>query len=300
MHKPNQSAHRAQSAHSLIARLGANEVVEGIYRFHSLNRKRTTDGVELWHVGLSDRSGVLDAWIPCAQTQNVFHHFIPDIPVFVRFKTRLHQGKLVADLIEFDPLTDVLDPALALDRLPRPSTRSAIALDALAGLLNDMQSTDLREAIDLLLVNDTLALEWISAPDGAFDRCVHAAAIATELPRLSREERQLLVVACLFKEIGALSLHDEWMRNFGQAPYVSPACLTLERVGPALQYLDLVNRDAARTLRQLWSLGLVPANVQTPMALALAMELATELAVQQHPPTVVSQAVFMSAQPRRH
>lgn len=295
MHKPNPPAH------SMIARLGANEVVEGRYRFHSLNRKRTADGVELWHVALSDRSGVLDTYIQCADTDNVFYPFIPDIPVFARFKTRQHRGKLVADLIDFDPITGAPDIELAVHRLPRPSARSAIALDALAELLDEMQSADLRHAVDLMLANDMLALEWISAPDGAFDRCVHAAVIARELPRLSPEERELVMVACLFKEIGALSLYDEWMHgDVGQAAFVSPACLTLERVAPALQHLDMVNRDAARTLRQLWSLGLVPANAQTPLVLALAMELAMELAMQQHPPTVVSQAVFMPAQARRH
>ena len=210
MHKPNPPAH------SLIARFGANEIVEGRYRFHSLNRKRTADGVELWHVALSDRSGVLDTYIQCADTDNVFYPFIPDIPVFARFKTRLHRGKLVADLIEFDPITGAPDIELAVHRLPRPSARSAIALDALAGLLDEMQSADLRHAVELMLANDMLALEWISAPDGAFDRSVHAAVIARELPRLSREEWELVAVACLFKDIGALSLHDEWMRDFGQ------------------------------------------------------------------------------------
>ena len=265
------------ASHTLIARLGAHERVTGRYRFQSLNRRRNTDGFEVWHVRLADRSGVLDTYVPCKEAEQLYP--LPtDLLVHAEFRTRPFQNRLVADLLDLDPLIDGGEANLALDRLPRPTARDPRFLDELAELLGSLTNTVLRAAIDRVLANDALALDWINAGDGLFAQSVTAAGIALELPRLAREERELALVACLFRRLGELPLFDPWAAEWGQPPGVAPGCLTLERCAPALQCLDEGWPEAARCLRQLWSIGLAPISEHTPLALAHAVELACELA----------------------
>lgn len=264
-------------AHSLIARLAAEERVEGFYRYQSLKRRRSVDGVDIWHVPLADRSGVIDTYVRCSEN-NCLYPLPADVLVHATFRTRLFHDRLVADLIDFDPLVETGDPMLALDRLPRPCARPPEALDQLTELVQGFDNDVLRHAVNLLLANDSLTLPWISGASGLFARGVETAMIAAELPRFSREERELLIVACLFRHTGELALYDDWIRTNGGAPPVPEACLTLELCAPALQWLHGTWPAAANCLRQLWGLGLLPVTYEPHLAMAYAMELVEQLA----------------------
>lgn len=279
MHNPKPSR---QPVHSLIARMGPEERIEGYYRFQRLTRKRAADGMEVWHVRLADRSGVLDTYVPCEDAMDVVYPLPEHLLVHTAFRTRQFKDRLVADLLSLDPLVDIHEPGLALDRLPRPAASSGNTLDELAALVTGMHLPVLRHAVDLLLNNEPLAASWITATNQLFERSVAAATTALELP-LGRDERDLLMVACLFREVGELPIFENWSHDYGMPPPIPTRCLTLERCAPALQWLDDAQPAAARCLRQLWTLGLAPVTYQTPLALAHGLELATELARKRYP-----------------
>ncbi|MDO8787413.1 MAG: hypothetical protein Q7J42_05015 [Sulfuritalea sp.] len=260
-----------KSSHSLIARLGPDERVEGCYRFQSLARRCSADGFEVWHVRLADRSGVIDTYRPCAGGDIVYR---PDIDtlVHVAFRTRRFKDRLVADLIEFDFMDVVADPACALDRLPRPLAQSPEVLDRLAELVHGIRHDALRQALDRVLVDDRLMLNLISRPDVLFERTVDAAnLIEEEMYNFDWLEKETAILACLLHPMGELSLCDEYYVREEQALAKPRAALTLKRCEPALASLEQTRPTEGDWLRQVMGVGCAGVKDLVPLAIAVAM-----------------------------
>jgi hypothetical protein len=260
-----------KSSHSLIARLGPGERVERCYRFQSLAHRCNADGFAVWHVRLADRSGVIDTYRPCNRGELIYRPEV-DALVHVEFKTRIFKDRLVADLLEFDFMDVVADPACALDQLPRPLTQSPEVLDRLADLVNGIHYDALRKALDCVLVDDRLMLNLISRPDALFERTVDAASlIEEELYHFDRLEKETAILACLLHPIGELLLHDEYEVREGQALESPKAMLRLKRCEPALASLEHTRLTAGDWLRQVLGVGITGVRDLVPLAIAVAL-----------------------------
>lgn len=260
-----------KSSHSLIARLGPDERVEGCYRFQSLARRCNADGFEVWHVRLADRSGVIDTYRPCEGSDIVYR---PDTDALVHatFKTRLFKDRLVADLLEFDFMDVVADPACALDRLPRPLAQAPEVLDRLAELVHGIRYDALRQALDRVLVDDRLMLNLISRPDALFERTVDAAnLIEEEMHNFHRLEKETAILACLLHPMGELSLCDEHYLREEQALEKPKAALRLKRCEPALAVLEQARPTEGDWLRQVLGVGCAGVTDLIPLAIAVSM-----------------------------
>lgn len=260
-----------KSSHSLIARLGPDERVEGCYRFQSLARRCNADGFEVWHVRLADRSGVIDTYRPC-DAGDIVYRPDTDALVHVAFRTRLFKDRLVADLLEFDFMDVVADPACALDRLPRPLAQSPEVLDRLAELVHGIRYDALRQALDRVLVDDRLMLNLISRPDVLFERTVDAASlIEEEMYNFHRVEKEAAILACLLHPMGELSLCDEYYLREEQAQEKPKAALTLKRCEPALASLEQARPTEGDWLRQVLGVGCTGVTDLIPLAIAVSL-----------------------------
>lgn len=260
-----------KSRHSLIARLGPDERVEGCYRFQSLNRRRNGDGFEVWHVRLADRSGVIDTYRPCGGC-DILYRPEADTLVHVAFRTRLFKDRLVADLLEFDAMNVVADPTCALDRLPRPLTQSPETLDRFAELVHGLRNGELRQALDQVLVDDRLMLNLISRPDTLLDTTVDAAnLIEEEMRYFGWVEQETAVVACLLHPMGELILRDAYYVKEERHLEKPRAALTLKRCEPALVQLEQTRPEEGSWLRQVLGLGCAGIRDLIPLAIAVAM-----------------------------
>jgi len=260
-----------KSSHSLIARLGPDERVEGCYRFQSLARRCNADGFEVWHVRLADRSGVIDTYRPCDGCDIVYR---PDIDalVHVALRTRRFKDRLVADLIEFDAMNVVADPACALDRLPRSLAQSPETLDKLVDLVHGLRNGELRQALDQVLVDDRLMLSLISRPDDLLERTVDAAnLIEEEMRYFGWVEQETAIVACLLHSMGDLILRDACYREEEQHLEKPRAALTLKRCEPALANLEQTRPTEGDWLRQVLTVGCAGVKDLVPLAIAVAM-----------------------------
>lgn len=260
-----------KSRHSLIARLGADERVEGCYRFQSLTRRRNADGFEVWHVRLADRSGVIDTYRPC-EGCDILYRPDTDSLVHVAFRTRLFKDRLVADLIEFDSMNVVADPIGAIDRLPRPLAQSPETLDRLAELVHGLRDDALRQALEQVLVDDRLMLNLISRPDDLLERTIDAAnLIEEEMRYFGWMEQETAILACLLHPMGELSLHDEHYLKEERQLEKPRAALTLKRCEPALARLEQTRPTEGNWLRQVLRVGCAGVEDLVPLAIAVAM-----------------------------
>lgn len=260
-----------KSSHSLIARLGPDERVEGCYRFQSLARRCNADGFEVWHVRLADRSGVIDTYRPCDGCDIVYRPDL-DVLVHVAFRTRLFKDRLVADLVEFDAMNVVADPACAIDRLPRPLAQSPETLDRLAELVHGLRTDALRQALDKILADDRLMLNLIGRPDDLLERTVDAAnLIEEEMRYFGWVEQETAILACLLHPMGELSLHDEHYLREERQLEKPRAALTLKRCEPALARLEQTRPTEGNWLRQVLRIGCAGVEDLVPLAIAVAM-----------------------------
>lgn len=230
--------------HSLIARLGSGEVVEGGYRLEFLVRRERHDRVPAWHARLADRSGTINAYLPANGVQ-VHACLPPNILVFVGFETQMFKGRLIATLRELDALGGDPRPELALDRLPRPVAHLPEALDHLADVVSALRSDALRGALQRLFLDDAMILDWIARPDDLFARSVAAAVAVPDIlgsEYASRLDRETASVACLMRATGILEAPD------GTPPGLRRA---LARCGRALEWLAGADPVSARRLRRL-------------------------------------------------
>jgi hypothetical protein len=240
-------------AHSLIARLGAGQRVEGGYRLLSLEPRRRSDGYAVWHARLADRSGVIDAYRP-AEGVDLRTIVRANSLVFAEFRTRTHNGRLFADFDILDLLGGVPDPALAIDRLPRPLAHFPEALDHLVERVHGMGRSALRGCLERAFLADDLMLHWIGRTDDAFARSVGAATAVTHriFPcYATRDARDLASVACLLRPMGSLpplAGEDPWRDPLARN---RAAGYALTRCGPALDWLAGIDPVAARRLRGL-------------------------------------------------
>lgn len=237
-----------RSHHSLIARLGAGERIAGYYRYVTGTRRRRSDGQESWHVRLADRSGVLDAYVPYVTTAPLYplpKHQL----VYAEFRVHHYQNRLVGELLELDTLVDEPDLASVVDRLPCVATPHPKRLDQLAHLLNGLTVPSLRHFVDRVLMRDDLALAWIGDEQDRFTDAVVAADIAAEMPYFQAQERDLIVLGALFRDLGAVVLQTEPVMR----PRVPTGVLTIERCASGLAWLEQAWPYGAGCLRQIWA-----------------------------------------------
>lgn len=237
-----------RTPHSLISRLNADERISGYYRYIGATRRRHVDGHESWHVQLTDRSGVLDAFAPCS-TITPLYPMPPHQLVYAEFRTHQYRQRLVAELLELDTLVVAPGNESVVDRLPRSGTHIPNCLDHLTDLLNGLTVPALRRFVDLVLSRDELALAWIGDKEKLFLNAVIAAEIAAEMPYFQVQERDLIVVGALFRDLGRVTLHPE--RNSVRG--VAPGVLTIERCAAGLAWLEQAWPYGAGCLRQIWA-----------------------------------------------
>jgi len=241
---PGSDTRLPHADHSLIARLGPGEVVEGGYRLEYLVLRNRHDRVPAWHARLADRSGAINAYLPAPGVQaNSF--LPPHTLVFAGFETQMSCGHLVALLRTLDVLGCDPQPELALARLPRSVAHLPEALDRLAELVAGMRSASLRGALQRLFLDDTLMLDWMARPDDLFARSVAAAMVAPEIvsplfPEGSVGETAL--AACLMRPMGLLNVPDGIPPDHRRA---------LKRCARALDWLTGADPVAALRLRRL-------------------------------------------------
>lgn len=239
-----RQSHRDAPVHSLLARLGHDEVVEGGYRLEFLVRRERNDRVPAWHARLADRSGILNVYLPAQQVQ-INACLPPHTLVFAGFETQLFEGRLVGLLRTLDALGCDPQPELALERIPRPVAHLPDALDRLAEVVSGLNSAPLRGALQRLFLEDALMLDWIARPDDLFARSVAAAMVAPEIvsplfPEGSVGETAL--AACLMRPMGLLNVPDGIPPGHRRA---------LARCARALDWLAGADPVAAGRLRRL-------------------------------------------------
>lgn len=251
MHKIVSTTAVATPSHSLIARLDADERIAGTYRYLGGTRRRRADGHESWHVQLTDRSGVLDTYVSAERIGVLYPRYpLPhNTLVFAEFRTLQYRGRLVAELLELDPMVASADIGAVVDRLPRPATPVPQCLDLLSDLLQGLTVPALRGFAEQVLARDDLALAWLANRQNGFMNAMIAAQIAVDMPYFQAQERDLIAVGALFRDLGRVALPPErplWHR-------IPTGMLTIERCGAALAWLEKAWPEGAGSLRQIWA-----------------------------------------------
>lgn len=245
---------RDHRSHSLIARLAPDERIAGYYRYVASARRPRHDGHTMWRIQLADRSGVLDTYVARTLATPV------DLPptgqlAYAEFRTHAYRGRVVAELRELDTLIPVPDTASVVDRLPITAACDSQALTGLAQLLNDLAVPALRHFADRVLAQDALALAWIGDAQQRFQQALIAAHVAAQMPYFEAQERDLIVIGALFRNLGQVVVGAVSSGN-GPASVpsgVPPGVLTLERCATALAWLEQAWPHGAGCLRQIWA-----------------------------------------------
>lgn len=236
-----------QRQHSLIARLSPNEIIEGAYRVHDMTLRKRANGFRFWEIVLSDRTGEIQAFHR-ADGCGVSRTIVSDQLVFTSFRTRLHEGRLVANIIDLDNLGEFPDPMLALDRLPRIRAYRPEYLDKLHDLIGEFRDPILREALERLIMEDRLMLNLIERGDDLFAKTVLAASIAPMLVLPSArniESEDTAKIICFMRSVSLLRLKGEKAGKPSYDMNAWRAQRTLDRCGHIIAWLRMKNHRGA-------------------------------------------------------
>ena len=137
----------------------------------------------------------------------------------------------------------------------------------------------LRRFVGEVLADDEMALRLLKAPaslkhhhqqpGGLLDHAVEVAEIARAIPRLADAQRDIATVGGLFHDVGKTRTNEEGAITT-TGSLISHDDLTLELCAGALRTLDRSWKEAATTLRHIWTCASPGARYGEPQATVLA------------------------------
>jgi 3'-5' exoribonuclease len=175
-------------------------------------------------------------------------------------RTRIHRGRLAADLSALDPVTP--QPAAHLDLLPAHRCPRAGLLERLARLTEQVTIDPLAHFLDLALGREEL-FDFLAAPasvgyhhgypGGLLEHSLEVAEALAAMAHPSGQERELAIVGGLFHDLGKIRSFDEKLRITLLGRLIGHEALTLELLAQPLAELDWLWAEGAAALRAVWS-----------------------------------------------
>ena len=182
--------------------------------------------------------------------------------VGVTGSTRLFNNAVVADIATLVPAPELLTVETSLQLLPMAHCPIPTLVPRLVAVIGTIASANLRAFAGQMFAGDRIALPFLRVPasigyhhpdpGGHLLHIVEGAELVARIPDLSTEERDLALTGYVFHDVGKTETYDE--TDYTKAgSLMSHDALTMELCAPALAVLDQTWRDAALTLRHVWT-----------------------------------------------
>jgi len=248
-----------KSIHDLFTQASQDNVI-GAYRVKDPRRTHDKKGQGYLVMALEDATGSIQAY---STLKPGLHKdlFVDNKRMLCTVNTLDHKGKRVAIInraVNWVSGTSSPTALIPISQCPCPD-----ALTQLNTFRNNLESSHLKNFMERVLADDSLAYSFVSSPASLNHHhnhpgglLVHSLEVVEIVKRLGAEQQDLLemgLVAALFHDIGKIRTLSAQMKRTQLGYVVDHDALTLEILGPALSQLERRWADGATALRYLWT-----------------------------------------------
>lgn len=233
----------------------------GTYYLVGFVAKVHNEELQYWEITLSDYSNTVKAF--CVEPSCIIGELKPES--LVHFEGRLEQGingiyircKMIMPASDGHPLFS------RFEQLPSFLCQFPKALTQLVGMVNALETDELREFLKEVILQQEVCTNYISCPaslnyhhnypSGLIAHSVEVASMFANDETLSKTEKDLGIVAALCHDVAKTQTLTSSMQRTEVGSLVDHDDLVLEICAPGLKKLDIQQSELANQLRHAWT-----------------------------------------------